>query len=225
MPGYVYAVKDDVLYVNLFMTSSTSVDLAGRKVGIAQETRYPWDGTIVISVEPETEREFALRVRVPGWARNEPVPSDLYRFLDASAETPSLRINGTETPIDLRDGYAVLRRIWSKGDRVELRLPMPVRRVLAHESVSEDAGKVALQRGPLVYCAEGVDNGGKALDIVLPDAADFAAAYEPGLLNGVVILRSKTSRADGTTRDVALVPYYAWANRGAGEMKVWFPRR
>lgn len=225
VPGYVYAVKDDVLYVNLFMASSTSVDLAGRKVGIAQETRYPWDGTVVISVEPETAAEFALRVRIPGWARNEPVPTDLYRFLDASSDTPSLRINGTEAPIEILDGYAVIRRRWSKGDRVELRLPMPVRRVLAHEAVSEDAGKVALQRGPLVYCAEGVDNGGRALDIVLPDEAALSAAFEPGLLNGVVVLKAKARGEGGREREIRLVPYYAWANRGAGEMKVWFPRR
>jgi DUF1680 family protein len=106
-----------------------------------------------------------------------------------------------------------------------LRLPRPVRRILAHDSVSEDAGKVVFQRGPLVFCAEGVDNGGKVLDLVLPDEAAFRAEFDPALLNGVVVLRAKTSLADGTAREVALVPYYAWANRGAGEMKVWFPRR
>jgi DUF1680 family protein len=225
VPGYVYAQKDDVLFVNLFLSSSTTVDLAGRKVGIVQETRYPWDGTVVITAEPETAGEFALHVRIPGWARNEPVPTDLYRFLDASTETPSLRINGSEAPIELVDGYAVIRRRWSKGDRVELRLPMPVRRVRARESVVEDVGKAAVQRGPLVYCAEGIDNGGRALDIVLPDAASCAAAFEPGLLNGVVVVRARTSLANGKMREITLVPYYAWANRGAGEMRVWFPRR
>ncbi|MCX6559053.1 MAG: glycoside hydrolase family 127 protein [Candidatus Aminicenantes bacterium] len=226
VPGYVYASKDDILYVNLFMTNTATIGLAGHKVAIAQETRYPWDGTIAIAVDPDSPAEFALHVRIPGWARNEPVPTDLYRYLDAGVEAPSLRINGTAAPIDLLDGYAAIRRRWSKGDRVELRLPMPVRRVLARESVVEDAGKTAVQRGPLVFCAEGVDNGGRALDIVLPDESAFAAAFEPGLLNGVVVLRGRSARkAGGGEREIVLVPYYAWANRGAGEMKVWFPRR
>jgi uncharacterized protein len=227
MPGYVYARKDDTLFVNLFVAGTAGVELAGQSVRVTQETRYPWDGSVSIAFDPDKAAEFALRVRIPGWARNEPVPSDLYRFLDRSPEKPALRVNGAETAIDLRDGYAVIRRRWAKGDRVELRLPMPVRRVVARESVVEDAGKAAVQRGPLVYCAEGVDNGGRALDLVLSDAATFTAAFEPKTLNGVVVVRARSvsPAADGRGREIVLVPYYAWANRGPGEMKVWFPRR
>lgn len=227
VPGYIYARRDDALFVNLFMTSAAKAELAGRTVGVSQETGYPWEGTVLIVVDPEEPTEFALHVRIPGWAREQPAPSDLYRFLDASTEKPSLRVNGRETPIELRDGCAVVRRRWIKGDRIELRLPMPVRRVLSHPLVTENAGKAAVQRGPLVYCAEGIDNVGRALDLVLSDGAAFTAEARPDLLGGVMMVRARTAASSGNAaaaREVVLVPYYAWANRGAGEMRVWFPR-
>jgi hypothetical protein len=226
VPGYIYAVKDDVLYVNLFMANTATIDLSGRKIALRQETRFPWDGTIKISVDPDEEGEFTLHIRIPGWARNEPVPSDLYRFLDESAEAPLLKINGSAAAIVLDKGYARILRAWKKGDVVELSLPMPVRRVVAKEEVQADLGRVAVQRGPLVFCAEGVDNGGRALDLTIPDTALLTAEFKPGLLKGVVVLKGAGAAPAGSTdREIVLVPYYAWANRGAGEMAVWFPRR
>jgi uncharacterized protein len=216
VPGYVYGVRDDNLYINLFMSNSAEVDVRGGRVSIRQETRYPWDGNIRISVSPGKPAEFSVLVRVPGWARNEPVPSDLYRFLDRSEETPTLRVNGAPKSITLEKGYARIRRAWKEGDVIELSLPMPVRRVAAHASVQADAGRVALQRGPIVYCAEGIDNGGRALRLTLPDTAGLTAEFRPGLLKGVVVIKAK---------DFLAIPYYAWANRGAGEMEVWFPRK
>jgi len=233
VPGYVYAVKDEILYVNLFMANAGTVDISGRKVTIGQETRYPWDGAVKIAVEPDKPGEFALYVRVPGWARNEPVPTDLYRFADQNNEKPGLKVNGAGVVLDMDKGYARIRRAWKKGDTVELNLPMPVRRVAANDDVKEDSGKIALQRGPLVFCAEGVDNGGKALDLTIPDSAAFRADFRPDLLKGVVVLKGKAvalnKAADGRItsqkdQEVLFVPYYAWANRGAGEMAVWLPR-
>jgi len=221
VPGYVYAVKDDAIYVNLFIGGEASVDAAGRTISLRQETRYPWDGAVRIAIEPEAPAELTVLVRIPGWARNEPVPTDLYRFLDKFEGKPTLRVNGAPLAIDLENGYAKIRRAWKKGDRIELDLPMPVRRVVAHPAVRAAEGRVAFQRGPLVYCAEGADNGGGVLGLAIPDDAGFTAKFDPALLNGVVVL----SGSAGWGRPVRLIPYFAWANRGPGEMAVWFPRR
>ncbi len=225
VPGYVYAVKDDALFVNLFMAGEASVNMAGGPITIRQETRYPWEGHVRLTVETDKPQDFALLVRIPGWAREQPVPTDLYRFLDESGEKPVLKVNGKAVELELDKGYARLRRTWSKGDAVDLILPLPVRFVGAHEKVQADAGRVAVQRGPLVYCAEGIDNGGRALDIVLPRSVRFEAEFRPDLLKGVAVLKGRVPAAGGRERIILLIPYYAWANRGAGEMEVWFPSR
>ncbi len=136
-----------------------------------------------------------MRVRIPGWARNEPVPTDLYRFLDQNEEKPVLAVNGRPVRIELDKGYAVIRRTWKKGDAVELTLPMPVRRVIAHDSVAADSGRAAFQRGPVVYCAEAIDNDGRALDLAIADAVVFTPEFQPDLLNGVVVLKKKALAA------------------------------
>jgi hypothetical protein len=223
-PGYMYAVKGDALYVNLFAGSEAEVEVAGRAVRLRQETLYPWEGRVAVSLGLSGPREFTLLVRVPGWALDRPVPSDLYRYIDPAAGAPSLAVNGAPVAIDLVAGFARIRRIWKDGDTVELVLPMSVRRVVAHEAVKEDAGKVALTRGPIVYCLEGADNGGRVLDLVLPDAAEISSRFEPGLLRGVVAL-SGTGLGESGPRPFLAIPYFAWANRGAGEMAVWMKRR
>jgi DUF1680 family protein len=232
LPGYVYAVKDDTVYVNLFAAGRGRIDLGGRPVSIVQETRYPWDGEIVLAVSPETSGPFELALRVPGWARNEAMPTDLYRFLEASDERPGLEVNGEPVALELRDGYARLRRDWKSGDIVTLRLPMPVRRVVAHDAVAEDRGRIALQRGPLVYAVEGIDNGDRVFDLVLPDGTALSAEFRADLLRGVVAISGQAltvskgpgGKAVETPRPFQAVPYYAWANRGPGQMLVWLPR-
>jgi hypothetical protein len=152
--------------------------------------------------------------------------------MGGGAIEPLLGLNGGPLPLDIRDGYARIRRTWRTGDTVTLRLPMPVRRVIAHKAVAEDRGRVALQRGPLVYAAEGIDNGDRVFDLVLPDAAVLSAEFRAGLLNGVAVI---TGSAEVVSRDAAgkmtaaarpflAVPFYAWANRGGGQMLVWLPR-
>jgi DUF1680 family protein len=235
VPGYVYAQRDDALYVNLFVASTAEVEMAGvGKLKLVQETRYPWDGAVRLTVSPNREGPFELRVRVPGWARGEPVPSDLYRFADRYDDPATLRVNGQAVPLALEKGYARVPRRWKTGDVVELGLPMPIRRVVAHPSVEADQGRVALQRGPLVYAAEGADNPeGKVRNLLLPDDARLASEFRPGLLNGVQVVTGRAVAlaydAGGTLtrRDQAFtaIPYYAWANRGPGEMAVWIPNR
>ena len=232
LPGYVYATKDDTVFVNLFIAGRGTIDLGGRSVSLVQETRYPWDGEVVLTVSPAKPGPFELALRVPGWARNEAMPTDLYRFLDGSAVDPALSVNGEALPLDIQDGYARIRRTWQAGDAVTLELPMPVRRVVANAAVAEDRGRVALQRGPIVYAIEGVDNGDRVFDLVLSDEAALAAEFRADLLRGVVAISGQAAivskgpggKAVETPRPFLAVPYYAWANRGPGQMLVWLPR-
>lgn len=227
LPGLIYAQRDKDLFVNLFIGSNATIKVGGTTARISQETDYPWQGKITIRIDPDQPTDIALRVRIPGWTRGEAMPSDLYRFASKTDETPKLTINGKATPLELDKGFARLQRRWQKGDVVELDLPMPVRRVLAHEGVAEDRGKAAMQRGPVVYCVEGVDNGGRARNLQLPLAAELRSEFRRDLLNGVVVIIGKilVKGEAGTPREQALVavPYYAWANRSKGEMAVWMP--
>jgi DUF1680 family protein len=216
-PGYIYAKRDDSLYVNLFVQSRINVELMNQKVSLSQETRYPWEGNVHINVDPDEEGEFAVLIRIPGWARGQPVPSDLYRFLDEHTDDVDIRISGTPYPIERENGYAKLRRTWKKGDRIELNLSMPVRRVQSHENVQDNQGKIALQRGPIVYCFEGVDNEGRVLNRSLPDDSRWKTEFHPDLLGGLTVIKGSFS----DKRPFAAIPYYAWAHRGAGEMAVW----
>jgi DUF1680 family protein len=222
IPGYVYAHKKSVLYINLFVEGEGRVDLKNTSVKVSQKTDYPWDGHIHINIDPETEREFEVLVRIPGWARDEPVPSDLYAFSNPQENKVVLRVNSETWPLDLDKGFAKIHRKWQGGDTIELDLPMPVRRVVAHHSVEDNQAKVALQRGPLVYCFEGIDNGRHILNRSLPDDMDFAAKFQPDFLGGIVVIQD--SAPDGSAQLTA-IPYYAWSHRGVGEMSVWLPRK
>ncbi len=258
VPGYVYATKGaDAVYVNLFIAGEAKIDLGGKAVVLKQATCYPWDGAVELTVEPEKKTEFTLYVRIPGWARNEPVPTDLYGYAGHGDAMISLRVNGKAVALDMDKGFARIRRTWKKGDRVDVAFPMDARRVTAHAAVKDDAGFVAVERGPLVYCAEAPDNGGRALNIVLPDGAALHPEKRPGLLGGIVVLEGEALAADPSAvtrireaagKDAAaddeeeappasrrrlapaaalkphplvLIPYYAWAHRGPGEMSVW----
>jgi DUF1680 family protein len=233
LPGYVYATKGDTVFVNLFVGNRAQVDVNGQKILLTQETRYPWDGEIRLTVSPDAgAARFEVAVRIPGWARNEAVPGSLYRFLDRNPEKPRLLINGRPVAFAPLAGYVHIRRAWKPGDVIQLSLPMPVRRIVADERVKADSGLVALQRGPIVFCAEAVDNGGDVFDLVLPDAAKLESAFRPDVLNGIQVITGQATLSikgnDGTVQDRTLkfqaVPYYAWANRGADEMSVWLAR-
>jgi DUF1680 family protein len=233
VPGYVYAQRGDALWVNLYMASNAEIKLdAGRTVRMTQETRYPWDGAVRMTVNPDQAGPLTVHVRIPGWARNEPVASDLYRYADKAPAAPVLKVNGKPALLQIEKGYVALTRDWKTGDTIELDLPMPVRRVLANDQVAADRGRVALERGPVVYTAEWVDNpGGKVRSLMLPDSAKLTAEFQPALLKGVTVIKGKAVAlsydAKGTVQKSAgnftAIPYYAWANRGRGQMTVWIP--
>lgn len=214
VPGYVYATRGDDLYINLYMAGEAKIDLSGETVRLRQATDYPWNGDVAIEVQAAPSRPFAINVRIPGWARNQPVPSDLYRYVDGEAPPVELSVNNEPVTAASERGYVRLERTWKAGDRIHLVLPMPVRRVAAHERVEAARARWALERGPLVYCVEGVDNGGSVKQIRLDPKAEITVQHRPELLGGVTVLRSAAFTA---------IPYYAWSNRGEGPMAVWLP--
>jgi hypothetical protein len=233
--GFAYATRGDAAYVNLFLPGKAKLRVGGRQVQIEQATRYPWDGRVEMKVTVDSPGEFSLLVRIPGWAQNRPVPSDLYSYLDAEDWPPAAKLSVNGEPlaaIGHARGYVNLRRTWKTGDTVVLELPMPVRRVAAHEKVEADRGRVALERGPIVYCLEGVDHGGHVADLLLPDDAQLSAEHRPDLLGGVTVVSGTAKRGvfsdDGklALKDerITAVPYFAWAHRGQGEMEVWIAR-
>lgn len=223
LPGYAYATRGDNLFVNLFMDNTADVALSNAAVQITQHTDYPWDGLIMLTINPKRTATFALRLRIPGWVAGQPMPGKLYTYANAQPAPYTLSVNGQSVRPTLENGYAVIRRAWKRGDRVLLNLPMPVRQVVANPAVAADRNHVAFERGPVVYCAEGMDNGGRALN--LTPTGPLTAEYRPDFLGGLTVLTGRQMQsANGTSgrKPLLLIPYYAWANRGAGEMAVWF---
>jgi hypothetical protein len=214
--GYVYSHDDDTININQYMASTGTVPVGDNSVALTQTTNYPWDGNIAIEVRPESPDEFEIKLRVPGWARNQPMPGNLYRYLDTSDESISLTVNGSAMEATVENGYIPIRRKWTAGDRITLDLPMPVRRVVAHPKAVADKGLVALERGPIVYCAEFKDNDFPVGQLRLSDNAQFETKFEPDFFNGVVTIQSG---------DMKFIPYYLYANRGEGWMRVWMPRQ
>ena len=223
---YIYAVGAGDLYVNLFASSEGVASVAGTSVKLTQKTQYPWDGNVRLEIAPQQPVEFALRVRIPGWAEGRPLPSDLYRYVATTTGKVILKVNGEAVEVVKESGYAVIRREWRAGDRIELELPMPVQMVVGNDKVAALTGLVAVERGPLVYCAEGVDNTGKLAGLIVPPATVLQVAKKPDLLNGVCVITGEglwqAAGAEPVSGAFTLVPYYSWNHRGQGEMRVWF---
>ncbi|WP_314519919.1 glycoside hydrolase family 127 protein [Xanthocytophaga agilis] len=230
LPGYMYAKNATRIYTNLYVNSTATIDFKGSKVEVAQKTEYPWDGKINFVVNPAKSQNFEMALRIPGWAQNEPSPGNLYSFATKDNTAFTVSINGKPATYQMDHGYAVIKRQWKKGDEISLILPMPVRKVVANAKVEADHNKVALQRGPVVYCAEWPDytNGG-VLNLVLDKNASLTPEYKAELLGGVEVLEGSASQAkrsidnkvDLSAVSFKAIPYYAWANRGSGEMAVW----
>jgi DUF1680 family protein len=234
VPGYIYAQKEDQLYVNLFISSTANISIKNTNIEVVQQNNYPWDGDLKFTINPKAATDFTVRMRIPGWARNEAMPSDLYNFQSINNEPVSIKINGEIVNYNMENGYAVLNRKWKKDDKIEMILPMPVRKVVANNKLVEDQGKIALQRGPIMYCAEWIDNDGKAANIILPDNTNFTSSFKPDVLDGVeqitaqvpaILVDSTNNSVKTVQQNFTAIPYYAWANRGKGEMIVWFPQR
>ena len=231
--GYAYAVQDDRLYVNLYAQGVAQAEVLDNKVKVTQETNYPWDGAVKLRIDPARPATFALCLRVPGWVRGQPLPGDLYTYDDAAPAAWSVTVNGQALSTDLIDGYARITREWKAGDVVEWLLPMPVRRVAGHPKVVATRGQVALERGPLVYCFEGIDNAGAVSDLALPAAAQVAATFKPDMLGGVTVLevegalrvqRQPDGGLVGAPARMLAIPYAFWNNRGVSPMCVWLAR-
>jgi uncharacterized protein len=223
IPGLIYAQRDGELFVNMFIGSTARVQMGATSLQIAQATEYPWDGRVTIHVDPARPADFTVAVRIPGWSRGQAMPTDLYRFADAvdrpdgaaGEAGPTLAVDGKPQPIAIDKGFARIRRRWQRGDVIELALPMPIHRVLAHAGVADDRDKAAIQRGPIVYCLEAVDNPGRSLsELHVPLDARLAHTFRKDMLGGVEVV---------TGDRLLAVPYYAWNNRGKGEMAVWIP--
>jgi len=211
--GYAHAVRKRDVYVNLFMNSQATLQLEGDQLEISQQSNYPFEGDIALEIQNEKSVDATIFIRIPGWASNEPVPSELFQFENEQTGYPSLSVNGREVTLDIEKGYVSLHRDWKKGDVINLNLPMQGRMVTAHESVDAKAGQMAVQYGPMVYCAEEIDNQVDVLQAEVNESSMFKVLFKPELMGGVNMLQGE---------DLNLIPYYAWANRGTGKMNVWF---
>ena len=229
LPGYVYAVKNNDVYVNLFMSNTSNLKVNGKKVELEQTTNYPWNGDITIGVKKNSAGKFNLKVRIPGWVRNQVVPSDLYTYSDNVRLGYSVKVNGEEVKSELKDGYFCIDRKWKKGDKVEVHFDMEPRTVRANDKVAADKGRVAVERGPVVYCAEWPDNNFDVLSAYMNQNPKFEVEFQKDMLYGINTLKTDAQvleyGKDGrlTTKDVkmTMIPYYAWAHRGRGNMSVW----
>lgn len=234
LPGYVYAVKNDDIYVNLYMANTGTLDVNGKKVVLSQEGNYPWNGDITIKIDRNNAGEFGLKLRIPGWVKNQPVPSDLYYYNDNkrlgyTVKVNGVAANGTLTP----DGYYTIDRKWKKGDKVEVHFDMEPRTVVANNKVEADRGRIAVERGPIVYCAEFPDNDFEVLSAFMNQNPKFTEKYSSDKLYGIVELStdaqvlSYDDKGRLIAKDVKLnmIPYYAWNHRGRGQMAVWLPQQ
>lgn len=228
LPGYMYAQKKDNIYVNLFISGTARLQVNNKNIKIIQQNNYPWNGLLSFAVDPDAQSFFALRIRIPGWVRSQAIPSALYSFENKSAVPVIIKLNGQILKYQIEDGYAVIRRNWKKGDKVEMNLPMEVKEVIANKALTDDNNKVALQRGPLIYCAEWKDNEGSVSNLMIPEKTIFKVENATDLLNNVTVLKAEVMQRHNLIKGekkviLTAIPYYSWANRGKGEMRIWFP--
>lgn len=227
---YIYAKDNEDFYVNLFIGSDIETVLNGKQVYISQETEYPWEGKVKLNISPEEESTFTLNVRIPAWTDNKPMPGDLYAYLD-DRETPLIiKLNGEPLLYEEEKGFAVIKREWQKDDIVEIEMAMPVRKVVSHEMVADNAGMIALQRGPVVYCAEALDNNNNVFNLYIPEDAELTAVFNKELLGGIGTVTGKVKVLNRGEDEVSIrekehklvaIPYFSWANRDPVAMCVW----
>ena len=245
LPGYVYAVKDKNVYVNLFLSNSSTLKVGGKKVQLSQSTNYPWDGDITITIDKSTAGEFALKIRIPGWLKNQAVPSDLYRYTDNKRLGYTVTVNGNAVTSSNHtsqfstlnsqfspDGYYTISRKWKKGDKIQIHFDMEPRTVRANNKVEADRGMVAIERGPLVYCAEHPDNQFDVFSALVNQEPQFQLGKTEIAGTSIVTLKTDAQTLDfnkqgklvAQDRTLTLIPYYAWCHRGSGKMRVWLPQ-
>jgi DUF1680 family protein len=231
VPGYVYAVKDASVYLNLFMSDTATLEVEGKKITLQQTTNYPWDGDVQVDVVKTSSKPFAMKIRIPGWVQNSPVPSDLYAYADNKQLSYRIQVNGKTVESSLENGYFSIERKWKKGDKVSIHFDMQPRVVVANEKVEADQGRIAIERGPIVYCAEWPDNDFDVRSVMMSRTPSFEVVSKPDMLYGICQLQGNAQALsyDNAGRlkvadvNLTLIPYYAWAHRGSGNMTVWLP--
>ncbi|MBC6367668.1 glycoside hydrolase family 127 protein [Algoriphagus sp. AK58] len=219
---YIYAKNETGIWVNLFIANQTEFDLSGEKIAVEMTTNFPWDGKVELGVNPKTAKRFTVSLRIPGWIQENPVPGKLYRFLEKEKSHFTLLVNGEKVSYREENGYAVIDREWKKGDRIFYELPMEIRQLQSRPEVLANTGRIAIQRGPLVYCIEGTDNQGKVLQLTLTPNPNFTLKEHQILDEKVQAIQFQAFDGD-MTKNVIAIPYYTWANRGQNEMVVWIP--
>ena len=230
--GYIYGQEKNKIYINLFVGSESSFDLSTSTMNIKTTTAYPWQGNVSCNISMSKKEKAAIAFRIPGWLRNTPAPGGLYSFLNQSNAAPTILVNGQLVGFKEENGYAIIEKEWEDGDKVEYKMPMEVRKIVARKELVYDNERIALQRGPVVYCIEGADNGGNAWNILSPSTAKFDIENFNVLDEKVISLVSTLPvlqiGADGQSvksvnQKVRAIPYYTWCNRGSNPMQVWLP--
>lgn len=231
LPGYIYAVKDKDVYVNLYMANNADINVGNKTVKISQTGDYVWDGKSEIEISDNKAGVFTLKLRIPGWATDRPVPSDLYTYADNKHGNVIVSVNGESIPVrNLTKGYLPITRKWKKGDRVEIKFDNSARIIHSSDKIKTNIGKIAIERGPIVYCAEWPDNDFNITSMILYPNPALSEKRE-SKLHGIVQLNMDAQTVDRNDAgeivvkkvNLSLIPYYAWAHRGEGYMKVWLP--
>ena len=232
--NYIYAKSENGIWINLFVNSNTRFALEKDSVSVFTETNYPWEGKIRVKVNPDTRKKFTVHIRIPGWAYGEASPGALYRFIQYKPKPVDFLVNGKKIVTKMESGYISIDRVWDPGDQVSFSLPMEILRIRAMDSLRNDADRIALQRGPMIYCIEGADNPGSVWNVLLkPDMTFHAVAYhvleEPVI--AIQAMADQSVPAGGGSqikiqqKKITAIPYYTWANRGANPMRVWLPEK
>ena len=233
LPGYIYAVKDKNVYVNLFLSNKSNLTVGGKKVALSQTTEYPWNGDITVNVDQNAAGQFAMKIRIPGWVKNQVVPSNLYQYTDGKRLGYTILVNGSAVTANVtEDGYYTINRRWKKGDKVQIHFDMEPRTVRANNKVEADRGMVSIERGPIVYCAEHPDNSFDIMGALINQNPQFTLGK--GEIAGTPVQTLTTSaqtlnfnkqgKLEAQDQTLTLIPYYAWCHRGSGKMRVWLPQ-
>ncbi len=221
LPGYIYATKGNELYVNLYIGNQAEILLGDLTIQLSQKTNYPWDGKVELNILSEKNFDATIKLRKPGWVNNEVMPGDLYTYIDKNTPLAKVTLNGKEINAGQQEGYFIIEnRNWKQEDKIEIEFQMPVRKVVSHEKVAANRGKMALERGPLVFCAEEIDNPGGVLNLILSKEDNLSYEFDSDLLGGLGTIKGK-AKVNSKSVEFKAIPYFAWAHRKIGEMAVW----
>jgi uncharacterized protein len=232
--NYIYAKSENSLWLNLFVNSNTRILLGADSISVGTETDYPWDGKVVVSINPDTKQKFSIHIRVPGWANGEASPGALYRYIQNKPKQIEFLVNGNKVETKIDNGYISIERNWMKGDQISFTLPMEILQIRAMDSLRNDQNRIALQRGPFIYCIEGADNAGSVWNVLVKPHAVFTPVKYRILNEPVIALQARVEISVPDENGVGIktseekitaIPYYTWANRGANSMRVWLPEK